>query len=360
LKQQAADLRKAIRDARVEVGQLKQQLDEIRKQDDDAFYLPDASRNAAVTQNVQTKFKCRRTCRGHFGKVYAMHWAEDEARLFVSASQDGKLIIWNAFTANKIGAITLRSSWVMTCAYAPSAEFIACGGLDNVCSIYKADLQADADNLIGDKPQNPQIELTQHEGYLSCARFIDNSRIVTCSGDSTCIVWDIKTRTPITIFSDHTADVMSLSVSKDGNVFVSGSVDDTAKYWDVRAGKCVGTFPGHESDINSVKLLPDDKSFVTGSDDTTCRLFDVRSQRQLNLFSHDAILCGITSVDVSLSGKYMFAGYDDYNCTVWDTLTGLPCQHLVGHENRVSCLGVSTDGQALATGSWDTFLRIWA
>ena len=37
---------------------------------------------------------------GHFGKVYSMHWASDSVQL-VSASQDGKLIIWNGFTTNK-------------------------------------------------------------------------------------------------------------------------------------------------------------------------------------------------------------------------------------------------------------------
>jgi WD40 repeat protein len=37
---------------------------------------------------------------GHFGKVYSMHWASDSVQL-VSASQDGKLIVWNAFTTNK-------------------------------------------------------------------------------------------------------------------------------------------------------------------------------------------------------------------------------------------------------------------
>ena len=25
----------------------------------------------------------------------------------------------------------------MTCAYAPSGSFVACGGLDNICSIYR-------------------------------------------------------------------------------------------------------------------------------------------------------------------------------------------------------------------------------
>lgn len=37
---------------------------------------------------------------------------------------------------SKIHAIPLRSSWVMTCAYAPSGNYVACGGLDNICSIY--------------------------------------------------------------------------------------------------------------------------------------------------------------------------------------------------------------------------------
>jgi guanine nucleotide-binding protein G(I)/G(S)/G(T) subunit beta-1 len=72
------------------------------------------------------------------------------------------------------------------------------------------------------------------------------------------------------------------------------------------------------------------------------------------------ILCGITSVAFSKTGKMLFAGYDDYNCYVWDTLLGSNPSQLSGHENRVSCLGVAADGKALCTGSWDTFLKIWA
>lgn len=56
----------------------------------------------------------------------------------------------------------------------------------------------------------------------------------------------------------------------------------------------------------------------------------------------------------------MFAGYDDYNCNVWDTLKGERVGVLAAHENRVSCIGVSTDGMGLCTGSWDSMLKIWA
>jgi WD40 repeat protein len=86
--------------------------------------------------------RARRILRGHFAKVYAMHWADDKRHL-VSASQDGKLIVWNALTTNKVNAIPLRSSWVMTCAYSPSGNLVACGGLDNICSglFFRAKIQ---------------------------------------------------------------------------------------------------------------------------------------------------------------------------------------------------------------------------
>ena len=120
------------------------------------------------------------------------------------------------------------------------------------------------------------------------------------------------------------------------------------------------TFSGHESDINAVDFFPAGNVFGTGSDDASCRLYDLRAYRELMTYTHDKILCGITSVAFSYSGRFLFAGYDDFNCYVWDTLTGKQIGVLAGHDNRVSCLGVSSDGQALCTGSWDSTLKVWA
>jgi guanine nucleotide-binding protein G(I)/G(S)/G(T) subunit beta-1 len=128
--------------------------------------------------------------------------------------------------------------------------------------------------------------------------------------------------------------------------------------WDIRTGKAVQTFIGHESDINAVQFFPSGEAFGSGSDDASCRLFDLRADRELNQYTHDNVLCGITSVAFSASGRILFAGYDDFNCNVWDTLKGERVGVLTGHENRVSCLGVSSDGMALATGSWDSTLKV--
>ena len=300
--------------------------------------------------------KLRRTLKGHFGKVYAMHWAGDSESL-LSASQDGKLIVWNAKANVKSHAISLRSSWVMTCAFEQKQQnLVACGGLDNICSIY------DLSHSQGTGSARATQELTAHDGYLSCCRFIDEKSLITASGDSTCIQWDIESGSVLKRFEGHRGDVMSVSLSpNDPNIFVSGSVDNTARIWDIRSAKNVQTHVGHEADINSVQFFPDGHAFGTGSDDSTCRLFDMRCYGEVNKFGMDHINCGITSVGFSRSGRLLFAGYDDFNVHAWDTLRGKNAFQLpTPHGNRVSCLGVSAKGDALCTGSWDTHLKVSA
>ncbi|KAH9982747.1 G-protein beta subunit [Lactifluus volemus] len=347
--QAQGDIQERIAAARREADSLKERIRAKRESSADTSLRAMA---AEVDPLPRIVMRPRRALRGHLAKIYAMHWATDKRHL-VSASQDGKLIVWDAYTTNKVHAIPLRSSWVMTCAYSPSGNFVACGGLDNICSIYN--LHSKEGNSI-----RGARELSAHSGYLSCCRFINDRQIVTSSGDMTCMLWDIETGSRSVEFSDHTGDVMSLSLGPNPNLFVSGACDATAKLWDIRTGKATQTFTGHESDINAVQFFPNGDAFATGSDDASCRLFDIRADRELNTYTHDNILCGITSVAFSISGRILFGGYDDWTCNVWDTLKGERVGVLTGHENRVSCLGVSVDGMALCTGSWDSTLKVWA
>lgn len=344
-----SNIQARIEECKRQIKELKDGIEKMHYAADDVS-LDDCVADIAVSQRLSPR--PRRILKGHFAKVYAMHWSEDNRHL-VSASQDGKLIVWNAFTTNKVHAIPLRSSWVMTCAYSPSGNLVACGGLDNICSVYNLKQK--------EAPIRVQRELASHTGYLSCCRFINDRSIVTSSGDMSCILWDIETGTLVEKFDDHSGDVMSVAVSPtDKNLFVSGACDSRAKLWDVRASKSVKTFEGHSSDINAIQFFPNGHLFGTGSDDASCRLFDIRAWRQFKEYSETKLQCGITSVAFSISGRYFFAGYDDFNCYVWDVLKGKQLAQLMGHDNRISCLGVTGDGYALCTGSWDSFLKIWA
>mmetsp|Transcript_35102 Transcript_35102/g.56201 ORF Transcript_35102/g.56201 Transcript_35102/m.56201 type:complete len:359 (-) Transcript_35102:3260-4336(-) len=353
-------------DTKRQLAELREELARLKQEGDNGTF---DSSGAGGPPLVTTALKNRRQLKGHFGKVYAMHWAggkdsekRNHSEELVSASQDGKLIIWNALSTLKRQAIPLRSSWVMTCAFEQQeSKLVACGGLDNLCSIYKVD----SENVSVSRAQK---ELQAHDGYLSCCRFVGQGKIITSSGDSTCICWDIETGETLHNFTAHCGDVMSVAIHPDDpNLFVSGSCDATCKLWDIRTKSCVSTFPdGHESDINAVSFFPNGMCFGTGSDDSSCRLFDLRCYQQINCFGNDKILCGITSVAFSKSGRILFAGYDDYTFHAWDTIKPNATSFAFGsdkqaqHENRVSCLGVSNDGNALCTGSWDTLLKVYA
>jgi len=247
----------------------------------------------------------------------------------------------------------LKSSWVMSCAYSASNNFVASGGLDNICSVFK----------LGPKDEDVKIfrELSGHTGYLSCCRFIEDKQMVTGSTDTTCILWDIENAVKDVTFEEHVGEVMSLSYLPGSNVFISGACDGMAKLWDKNSGKCVQSFMSHESpaEINAIQFVPNGHSFVIGSDDGTCRLFDIRSDSELMVYAEEKNQISISSVAFSRSARYLFAGCGN-NCLVFDTLSGDSLWKFEGHTDRVSCIGVNFDGTALCTGSWDNSLRIWA
>lgn len=133
-----SELQKQISSARQQLENLKKEIDSAKTQKIDRS-LFDTVRQRQCNDQTMSQLRSRRILRGHFGKVYAVCWSGDSIDL-VSASQDGKLMVWNGLTTNKIQSIPLASSWVITCAYEQTLNrFVACGGMDNICSLYKVE-----------------------------------------------------------------------------------------------------------------------------------------------------------------------------------------------------------------------------
>lgn len=338
-----------------EIENLKLQIDQKRKKDTTMTKVIAAKQPSNEIRRDSNRV-CR-TLKGHYGKVYAMQWSGKGDRI-VSASQGGQLILWNTDSTNKVQAVELRTSWVMACAIEQKkGSVMACGGLDNVCSVYRV-----ARTGTDDPKSELATELADgHTGYISCCRFLSENKIFTSSGDSTCLLWDTEKNEVVQSFTDHCGDVMFISLHPtDENTLLTGSIDKTSRVWDIRQSRCVQTHFGHESDINSVSFFPDGKAFGTGSEDNTCGLFDLRSYGEVRRFG--GLQAPVTSVDFSNSGRFLFAGCVDHKAYGYDVLgtTTQPTLEFSSHENRVTCLQVSPTGDALCTGGWDNDLKIWA
>src|SRR3546814_7228064 len=90
----APSMQERVQQARRNVEGAKKKIEAMRAEKNDGD-LPRAAANSAIAVTpLSSNIRQRRVLRGHFGKIYALHWATDNMQL-VSASQDGKLIIWN-------------------------------------------------------------------------------------------------------------------------------------------------------------------------------------------------------------------------------------------------------------------------
>ncbi|XP_057368374.1 guanine nucleotide-binding protein subunit beta-2-like [Daphnia carinata] len=298
------------------------------------------------------KATTRRMLKGHINKVTSCHYSGDSRHL-VSGSLDGKLIVWDTWTGNKIQVIPLRSAWVMCSVFAPSGNYVACGGMDNMCTVY------DVNNRDSSGTAKITRELAGYEGFLSTCRFLEDSKIVTGSGDMMITVWDLEAGKKLDQTPAHVGDVCSMSLKAELNLIVTGSVDRCIKLWDVRTLKCVQTFFGHEADVNSVCFHPSGQAFVSASEDKTARLFDIRSDQQVFVYRPPTANSSLTCCSVSQSGRILLAGSDDSTVHLWDLLKGEHNGNLQGHENRITGLSVADSGIGVATSSWDNAVRVW-
>jgi guanine nucleotide-binding protein G(I)/G(S)/G(T) subunit beta-1 len=349
------DLSLKIESAKTQISSLESQLNVERTKKRDATLYSNSSKAHLAEIRVPPATKVRRTLKCHFGKVTSLHWSGDSSCV-ASASQDGKLLLWNANTTNKLKSISLKSPYVMTVGMEQTkGNMVACGGLDNLVSIYK-----------WNEPSQAIQELAHHDGFVSCVRFCKGeSKILSSSGDSSLVLWDVETGRVLEQLQEHAADVMSISVqAHDENIVASGSVDKTVKIWDLRKPKgSTQSFTGfHQGDINGVDFLHD--MVGTASQDGTCQLLDLRAHNTVGtLVGMDASddQEGLTCCSFSKSGRILFAGHSNGTVAAWDVLASAqPAFVLQAHDKHVSSLAVNNMGDALCTSSWDTTLKIWA
>lgn len=71
-----------------------------------------------------------------------------------------------------------------------------------------------------------------------------------------------------------------------------------------------------------LQFFPNGNAVITGSDDCTCKMYDLRSDQEVIGYQDSSLNAGVTSVALSNSGRLIFAGYDDFNCHIWDSLKG--------------------------------------
>ena len=209
-----------------------------------------------------------------------------------------------------------------------------------------------------------KMTFSEHKEHVDHLTFSPDGKTLATSAlyDETIrlCLWDIHTGSHRVIYTEHTRFIRGLAFSPDGKSIAIGSGDGTIRFWDTQTGDPKNNqFTGHLQEVYSVALNPNGNYIASGCSTGIIRIWDADTRQPIKTFNESEDKFGLArSIVFSPDGKTLFCGTDD-GIQLWDAHTGEHKKILTGHTDPIEEIAISSDGNILASGSWDNTIRLW-
>ncbi|HKY23896.1 MAG TPA: hypothetical protein VJM07_02005 [Gaiella sp.] len=198
-------------------------------------------------------------------------------------------------------------------------------------------------------------ELTGHVGDVVVGTLDPTGAIaVTGSNDGQGRVWDVGSGTALSVLPGHLNFVEQVAITRDGTSVATGSPDRTARTWTTTA-RLIALHAGHTDAVTATAFTADGHTLLTGSDDGTVRVWDAGTAS--DLVKANVIPPRPPSLEMRSPDGGMVARASDSNIRL-ERSDGTAVE-LVGHEDTVTSVDFSPDGQRLVTASRDNDAILW-
>lgn len=196
-------------------------------------------------------------------------------------------------------------------------------------------------------PQRPELVVqTGHTApVMALAGSPDGQWLASGSVDSTVAIWDLKSGRQLRILTGHTGIVSAVAFSPDGRILASGSYDHTVRLWDTTTGALLKTIPAADEPVFSVTFGPNGRWLATASWDQI-RLWDENTGTEIRPFTPGPF--GIGVLAFSPDGRLFTTQDRKGRLSIHDVLTGRKLLALPW-SRRVTGSCFSPDSRLLAT-----------
>jgi WD40 repeat protein len=310
--------------------------------------LDNEQTRSVLLDNVQANPHLVQFLRGHQAQVNKVAFSPD-GRTLASASNDGRIILWDVVTRKPASQqFSRRTNSVTSLAFRPDGKMLASGLPDGTVILWDLETYELARSV------------RVHTDQVNSLAFSPDGRLLaSASFDKTIIVWDVATLKPIgKPLIDHGDWVTGVAFSPDGKILASGGFDNTVRLWDVATQQPIGQpLRGHDDDVWSVVFSPDGRILASGGDSSII-LWDMTTGQQVGRLSDG--FSGVNSVAFSSDGQTLVSGYGDHSIRFWDVANHqLIGQPLYGHTEWVNSVAFSPDGETVASGGSDKAVILW-
>jgi len=237
------------------------------------------------------------------------------SRYVVVGTKDGIIQICDTISGEISHSEEAHSGAVWGLALTPDSKGFASGSADKVAKFWDF-------NLTGSSLSFKLSRILELQSEILSIRFTpttstkSNNYLAVSLIDHTVKIFFADTLKFYLSIYGHSLPVMSVDISTDNTLLISGSVDKTVKIWGLDFGDCHRSLLGHQDTVTCVRFQPSTHYFFSSSKDKTIRYWDADSFQQILLLAGH--VSTIWSIEVSPDANYLVSVGQDKQIKLWD------------------------------------------